>query len=152
MLGNRPLSFAVISPNISKHFPGNSQKVGKTPESSVPVLSISFLKPVLQNQRFSQRFSGFRPIALEFWCAHAGSVHDVVRRFALRVAHRKSSRFSSRAGSPKHWGFECPSLAPIHVGQGGRIRTWVFETLSSLAAAVICGGTNSSSGKATLIS
>ncbi len=35
MLGNRTLSFAVISPNISKHFPGNSQKVGKTPESSV---------------------------------------------------------------------------------------------------------------------
>jgi hypothetical protein len=96
MLGNRPLSFAVISPNISKHFPGNSQKVGKTPESSVPVLSISFLKPVLQNQRFSQRFSGFRPIALELWCAHAGSVHGVVRRCISRRAPKFESFFESR--------------------------------------------------------
>jgi hypothetical protein len=64
MLGSRPLSFAVFFLNISKHFPGNSQNIGKTPESSVPVLSVA--KPW-----FSQGFSHFWPIALEFCSAHA---------------------------------------------------------------------------------
>jgi hypothetical protein len=86
MLGNRPLSFAVISPNISKHFPGNSQKVGKTPKSSVPVLSVSFLKPVLQNQRFSQGFSHFWPIALAFLHVHASACLQVLRRLVRCLA------------------------------------------------------------------
>jgi hypothetical protein len=42
--------------------------IGKTSKSSVPILSAA-------NQRFSQGFSHFWPIALEFCSAHAGLVH-----------------------------------------------------------------------------
>ena len=43
------------------------------------------------------------------------------RGVVFRVALPKSSRFSSRAGSPKLWGFAGPVLVPIHAGGGGRI-------------------------------
>ena len=96
MLGNRPLSFAVIFPNISKHFPGNSQNVGKTSKSSVPVLSARPLYSLLSTLLAALGFSHFWPIALEFCSAHAGSVHGACG-VVFRVAQRKSSRFSSRA-------------------------------------------------------
>ena len=73
MLDNRPLSFADISPSISKHFPVNSQNVGKTSKSSVLVLSAA--KPW-----FSQGFSHFWPIALAFLYVHARACLQVLRR------------------------------------------------------------------------
>jgi hypothetical protein len=68
--------------------------IGKTPESSVPVLSAA--KPW-----FSQGFSHFWPIALEFCSAHAGSVHGVVRRlyFASRTPNRVVFRVARVAKS-----------------------------------------------------
>jgi len=67
------LSFAMFFPNISKHFPGNPQNIGKTPESSVPVLSAA--KPW-----FSQRFSHIWPIALAFLHVHARACLHMLRR------------------------------------------------------------------------
>ena len=41
----------------------------------------------------------------------------------FRIAHRKSSRFSSRAGSPNHWGFVSPPNDHFQTSRRGRIRT-----------------------------
>jgi hypothetical protein len=73
------------------------KNIGKTSKSSVPVLSA--VKPW-----FSHGFSRFRPIALEFWCAHAGSVHGVVWRlhFASRTENRGVFRVSL---GPQNTGF-----------------------------------------------
>jgi hypothetical protein len=49
-------------------------------------------------------------------------VHGGMRRCISRRAAQIESFFESRE-SPKHWGFECPGLVPIHAGGGGRIRT-----------------------------
>ena len=57
--------------------------------------SIARTQPVLQDQRFSQVFSNFWAIALEFCSAHAGSVHGVVRR--LHFASRTENRAVFRA-------------------------------------------------------
>jgi hypothetical protein len=51
------------------------------------------------------------------------------RGVVFRVAHRKSSRFLSRAGSPKHGGFAYASLVLIHARGGGRIRTMESDVL-----------------------
>jgi hypothetical protein len=72
--------------------------------------------------RSSQGFSRFWPIASEFWCAHAGSVHGVVRRWISRRAAQIESFVESRE-SPKHWGFVCSGSALIHADRGCRIRT-----------------------------
>jgi len=79
MLGSRPLSFAVFFLNISKHFPGNSQNIGKTPESSVPVLSAA--KPW-----FPQGFSHIWPIALAFLHVHARACLHMLRRLVRCLA------------------------------------------------------------------
>ena len=57
---------------------------------------VRLLSSPLKNQRFPQGFSHFWPIALAFCSAHAGSVHGACS-VVFRVAHRNSSRFSSRA-------------------------------------------------------
>ena len=57
---------------------------------------VRILSCPLKNQRFPQGFSHFWPIALAFCSAHAGSVHGACS-VVFRVAHRNSSRFSSRA-------------------------------------------------------
>jgi hypothetical protein len=57
---------------------------------------VRFLSSPLKNQRFSQCFSHFWPVPLEFWCAHAGSVHSVVRRWISRRAPKIESFFESR--------------------------------------------------------
>jgi hypothetical protein len=45
-----------------------------------------------------------------------------LRRCISRRAPKIESFFESRESS-KHWGFACASLAPIHDGGGGSIRT-----------------------------
>ena len=76
------------------------KNIGKTPKSSVPVLSA-------QKPWFSQGFSRFWPVPLAVCSAHAGSVHGGSRRCISRRAAQIESFFESRE-SPKHWGFECP--------------------------------------------
>ena len=88
---------------------------------SVPVLSVSFLKPVLQNHGFPRVFrisgqlfgSSVAPMQLGAWR---------LRRCISRRAPKIESFFESRE-SPKHWGFACHGLATIHARGGGRIRT-----------------------------
>jgi hypothetical protein len=102
MLDNRPLSFADISPSISKHFRVNSQNVGKTSKSSVLILSFSILKSVLQNPGFLRFFR----ISRQF---HWPSVAPMqlgasrLRRCISRRAPKIESFFALRE-SPKHWG------------------------------------------------
>lgn len=68
-----------------------------------------------------QGFSHFWPMNLAFCRAHAGSVHGACG-LTFRVAHPNSSRFSSCAGSPKHWGFASSRFKPIH-----RVAAEVFQ-------------------------
>jgi hypothetical protein len=71
------LFFGIVA--IYPHLSNSSKTLGKHRK-------VRFLSSPLQNQRFSQGFSHFWPIALEFCGAHAGSVRSVVRRlhFASR--------------------------------------------------------------------
>jgi len=75
--------------------------IGKTAESSVPVLSVGLLYSLLSTLLAALGFSRFWPIAWEFWCAHAGWVHDGVRRCISRRAPKIESFFESRESS-KH--------------------------------------------------
>ena len=96
MFVHRPLSFADIFPDISKHLSGNSQNIGKTSKSSVPVLSAGplyfLLSPLLAAL-------GFRISGQFLWSSVAPMLARCMaeRGVVFRVAHRKSSRFSSRA-------------------------------------------------------
>ncbi|RLS98166.1 MAG: hypothetical protein DWI14_01835 [Planctomycetota bacterium] len=79
------------------------ETLGKTSKSSVPVLSVSFLKPVLQNPGFPSVFrisgqllwSSVAPMRLGAWR---------LRRCISRLATKIESFFESRE-SAKHWGF-----------------------------------------------
>ena len=87
-----PTWISLLLTTFSNPFSGTlrtSKKIGKTFLSWVPILSAE--KPC-----FSQGFSHSWPIASAVCTAHAGSVHGACG-VAFRVAHRKSSRFSSRA-------------------------------------------------------
>jgi hypothetical protein len=87
------------------------KNIGKTPKSSVPVLSAA--KP-WSNQGFciSGQFlwSSRTPMQLGAW-----RLRPCISRGAP-----KSIRFSSRAGSPKHRGFACSGTAPVSFPGGGK--------------------------------
>ena len=98
-----------------------------SPHFGTPVFPREFVGcsvPVLSAQKpwFSQGFAHFWPIALEFCSAHATRCM-ADRGVVFRVAHPKSSRFSSRASRQITGVLHIPGLAPIHTRGGGRIRT-----------------------------
>jgi hypothetical protein len=73
------------------------RNIAKTLRSSAPVLSVSFLEPVLQNPGFPRVFR----ISRQFiWSSGAPMLARCMadRGVAFRVAHPKSSRFSRRVG------------------------------------------------------
>ena len=73
------------------------RNIAKTLRSSAPVLSVSFLEPVLQNPGFPRVFR----ISRQFiWSSGAPMLARcmAVRGAAFRVAHPKSSRVSRRVG------------------------------------------------------
>jgi len=82
---------------------------------------VRFLSSPLKNPGFPRVFRIFgqflwpsvAPMQLGAWR---------LRRCISRRAAQIESFFESRESS-KHWGFACASLAPIHDGGGGRIRT-----------------------------
>jgi hypothetical protein len=88
---------------------------------SVPVLSVSFLKPVLQNPGFLGFFA-FLGNCFGVLYRPCNSVHGGMRRCISRRAPKIESFFESRDSS-KHWGFECFGSGPIHTLGGGRNRT-----------------------------
>jgi hypothetical protein len=97
MLGNRPLSFAVIFPNISKHFPGNSQNVGKTSKSSVPVLSAGPLYSLLSTLLAAYGFFAYLANCFGFparpctcMLAHAASSSALPCPLVSRLVSRQS--------------------------------------------------------------
>lgn len=51
---------------------------------------------------------------------------------ASRVAHPNSNRFSIRAESTKHWGFECDCLAPISIRGGAGFEPGEIHTTANL--------------------
>jgi hypothetical protein len=83
---------------------------------------VRFLSSPLKNPGFTRVFRISGQFLWSSGSAHAGSVHGGMQRCISRRAPQIESFFESRESS-KHWGFACPGLVPIHVGQGGRIRT-----------------------------
>jgi len=116
------------------------KNIGKTPKSSVPVLSAfadglrsPSAKEKVDTREWKVDFLDQRVLVLYFLLSTfyfpLSTFYFLLSTLceacgvAFRVAHPKSSRFSSRAGSAKYWGFAWLGLEPIHAVGGGRIRT-----------------------------
>jgi hypothetical protein len=80
---------------ISRGAPESAPLAVTSREFSEDFVVVRFLSSPLRNPGFPRGFSHFWPIALELSSAHAGSVLGACG-VVFRVAHRKSSRFSSR--------------------------------------------------------
>jgi hypothetical protein len=68
------------------------------------------------------------------WCTAPAALHLCMASCGGCISRRapKLSRFSSCAGSSKHWGFACFDLVPIHARGGGRITGFDLPLVAEL--------------------
>jgi hypothetical protein len=104
----------------------------RTAKSQEKHQKVRFLSSALKNPGFPRVF---RILGQFLWPAvapmHLGAWR--LRRCISRRAAQIESFFESRE-SPKHWGFACAGLVPIHASGGCRIRTTMGSTEKQLFA------------------
>jgi hypothetical protein len=104
----------------------------RTAKSQEKHQKVRFLSSPLKNPGFPRVF---RILGQFLWPAVAPMQLGAwrLRRCISRRAAQIESFFESRE-SPKHWGFACAGLVPIHASGGCRIRTTMGSTEKQLFA------------------